>query len=541
VSLPKLLPMISQPAAGAAGSFALTRAPGVQETTASAPEGLAAPYLGHTTCPLLPEGSFLWGLAQSQRAGAEQDPAAQLALLFPQASHPQCREQPSVLQQDGSALCVCVRCVSVNAECDEGGAGGYACTTNTRIQHLKQRRRWGKYKVCGLGQLRSRSFPNAARARLLVVGCDRRFHSSSFVPTEGVCYSCFHLLLCGVVFIGVHHLSNDCALRVCVTCARFVLDAFVAFRAAAATMPRKDVDPSSVKASTAEIFAKAGKRALGGGIPGAAAMGMQVGLLMWMRTTMNYQYRHGTTTMEALKTLYRQGGIPRFYKGVGPALLQGPLSRFGDTAANAGVLSLLNQTESTKDLPVAAKTMCASAAAAAWRVNLMPIDATKTIMQVEGKNGFPSLVKKVRASGFRVLYHGAMASFSATFVGHFPWFFTFNYLDANIPKPEETLQKLARNAVIGFSSSVVSDTCSNSVRVVKTYKQTSTVAVTYPETIRSIVNKDGLVGLFGRGLKTRILTNGMQGLLFTVLWKFMEEKFNARMDKNDDDKESKRH
>lgn len=29
---------------------------------------------------------------------------------------------------------------------------------------------------------------------------------------------------------------------------------------------------------------------------------------------MNYQYRHGTDTATALKTLYRQGGIPRFYQ-----------------------------------------------------------------------------------------------------------------------------------------------------------------------------------------------------------------------------------
>ncbi len=43
---------------------------------------------------------------------------------------------------------------------------------------------------------------------------------------------------------------------------------------------------------------------------------------MWMRTTMNYQYRYGTSTKEAMKALYGQGGILRFYRGVGPALLQ---------------------------------------------------------------------------------------------------------------------------------------------------------------------------------------------------------------------------
>ena len=36
---------------------------------------------------------------------------------------------------------------------------------------------------------------------------------------------------------------------------------------------------------------------------------------------------------------------------------------------------------------------------------------------------------------------------------------------------------------------------------------------------RLVVLQDGISGLFGRGLKTRILANGMQGILFSILWK----------------------
>lgn len=71
-------------------------------------------------------------------------------------------------------------------------------------------------------------------------------------------------------------------------------------------------------------------------------------------------------------TLYSQGGIGRFYRGVGPALIQGPMSRFGDTAANTGILALMDSYDSTKGLPVGAKTLCASVAAALWRIFLMP-------------------------------------------------------------------------------------------------------------------------------------------------------------------------
>eukprot|EP01135_Chromosphaera_perkinsii_P011744 Nk52_evm22s2485 gene=Nk52_evmTU22s2485 len=285
---------------------------------------------------------------------------------------------------------------------------------------------------------------------------------------------------------------------------------------------------SKPQQSFQEILKAASGRAFRGGISGAGAMVIQVSSLMWLRTTMNYQYRYGTTTTQALKTLYKEGGIPRFYQGLTPALFQGPLSRFGDTAANSGMLALLESNESTRNLPVAAKTFCASGAAASWRIFLMPIDTWKTIKQVEGKDGLKKLGAKLKTSGPRVLYHGALAASAATFVGHFPWFFTYNFLNEKIPKETETVRKLARNAVIGFCASVVSDTCSNSIRVVKTYKQTSTVPVTYPQAVKNVVKQDGLAGLFGRGLKTRILANGMQGMMFAVLWKAIEEQLHKR-------------
>jgi hypothetical protein len=116
-----------------------------------------------------------------------------------------------------------------------------------------------------------------------------------------------------------------------------------------------------------------------------------------MRTTINYQYRNGTTFPTALRTLYADGGIPRFYRGVLPALIQGPLSRFGDTAANTGMLTLMDSFEVTRDLSMVIKTMSASAAAALFRIFLMPVDTIKTTMQVTGK--FSAVVDKVKTNG----------------------------------------------------------------------------------------------------------------------------------------------
>ncbi|KAI8822117.1 mitochondrial carrier [Fimicolochytrium jonesii] len=266
-------------------------------------------------------------------------------------------------------------------------------------------------------------------------------------------------------------------------------------------------------------------RALGGGLSGAAAMVVQVATLMPLRTAMNYQYRFGTTTTIAIQTLYKDGGILRFYRGVSAALIQGPLSRFGDTAANAFALSLLDGNPTTASLPVAVKTIGASASAASFRMFLTPVDTLKTTLQTQGSAGMALLKKRIAAHGVSSLWYGATASAAATFVGHYPWFYTYNTLQEILPQQNTTAKKLGRQAVIGFSASIVSDTISNSLRVIKTYRQVNETRISYAGAARAVIEKDGVVGLFGRGLKTRIITNGLQGIMFSVLWKLFQDMY----------------
>merc|ERR1719387_275935 len=284
--------------------------------------------------------------------------------------------------------------------------------------------------------------------------------------------------------------------------------------------------PSS-KPTFGEKMKKAGFRALGGGFSGAAAMVIQVGSLMWMRTTMNYQYRYGMTTMGAMKTLYADGGILRFYRGVGPALIQGPASRFGDTFANAGVLELFAQSESMNAWPTPVKTVFASATASSMRCLLVPVDTVKTIMQVEGKEGIPKLMAKYKTGGPVVFFHGAGATLAAHFAGNYPWFVTFNTLQENWPKYDDKPKTLLRNAAIGFCASAASDTVSNSLRVIKTCRQTNET-MPYKDIVLKIIEEDGYVGLFGRGLKTRLIANGMQGMMFSVMYKLFEDAWNKK-------------
>lgn len=154
----------------------------------------------------------------------------------------------------------------------------------------------------------------------------------------------------------------------------------------------------------------------------------------------------------------------------------------------------------------------------------MPIDTCKTSMQVNGKEGMKILSKNIKKNGYKVIYNGSLASCSSTLVGHFPWFYTYNYLNEKIPKKKDTIENLGRSAIIGFSSSSISDICSNSFRVIKTNRQTSNYNTSYTTLIKNIIKSDGIFGFMTRGLGTKIITNGIQGMCFTVMFDYLRKK-----------------
>lgn len=98
-------------------------------------------------------------------------------------------------------------------------------------------------------------------------------------------------------------------------------------------------------------------------------------------------------------------------------------------------------------------------------------------------------------------------------------------LSEAIPKQDTQMMELGRRAIMGFSASAISDTCSNSIRVCKVYKQSYPEPISYPQVVRNVIAEDGIRGLMFRGLETKILANGLQGILFSILWKQFEESF----------------
>jgi hypothetical protein len=49
--------------------------------------------------------------------------------------------------------------------------------------------------------------------------------------------------------------------------------------------------------------------------------------------------------------------------------------------------------------------------------------------------------------------------------------------------------------------------------------------VSYLEAINMVLAADGWKGLFGRGLKTRLLSNSLQSIVFTVIWRGLAEQW----------------
>jgi hypothetical protein len=259
------------------------------------------------------------------------------------------------------------------------------------------------------------------------------------------------------------------------------------------------------------------KKAINAGLNGYKAMTIQVFSFMWLRTVMNYQYKNGGTFKEVIIKLYKEGGIKRFYSGIVPALIQGPLCRFGDTFSNEMILNFLKNS----NLPIFIKTCLASSTAGLIRVILTPIDVIKTMKQVEGETAISKIKKRINEKGIISLYDGALANGILALIGHYPWFLMHNYLDRYLPKNNNSIfLSLVRNAFIGFVSSCFSDTISNSIRVLKTSIQTMDGKKTYKEIYEEIKKKEGNTGIFFRGLNTRLITNGIQGLLFNVMWKY---------------------
>ena len=138
--------------------------------------------------------------------------------------------------------------------------------------------------------------------------------------------------------------------------------------------------------------------------------------------------------------------------------------------------------------------------------------------------------------------------FSSVFSTFFLTVVVNNWLEKRIPQPQQQnmpndkykhvdeqlknkqqyryqRSKLIRRAFIGFCSSFASDCISNGIRVVKVYKQTSDIPLSYLDAVAALFDESGLFFLI-RGLGLKLISNGLSGILFSVLWKMIMDRMN---------------
>jgi hypothetical protein len=243
----------------------------------------------------------------------------------------------------------------------------------------------------------------------------------------------------------------------------------------------------------------------------------QVTSLMWLKTTNNYQYRYGTNLFESMKYLYKSGGIPRFYRGFIPSLCVASTCRVGDFTAYYFANSF-------KDITPLEKLIGISSVSCVTRLLVIPVDTLDIMLQVEGKPGYRILYNKVKTTGIRTLYYGGGMWTAMKFTDSFIWFGTYDYLEKKFPQRKDNpIMNNINHGIKGIISSSISDIILNPMRSLKIYKQSNLESVSYTQSVKNIVNTEGIGNLFLRGLKTRLLTNGIQSAIFVILWKNIEE------------------
>mmetsp|Transcript_38228 Transcript_38228/g.92501 ORF Transcript_38228/g.92501 Transcript_38228/m.92501 type:complete len:221 (-) Transcript_38228:37-699(-) len=207
------------------------------------------------------------------------------------------------------------------------------------------------------------------------------------------------------------------------------------------------------------------------------------------------------------------------------------MAKFFATAANDGMQALLACFDISRSWGIGTQTFLASIVVGCFRMVLMPIDTCKVVLQVDGKQGFRGLLRRVQSGNFGVLYQGAIVNSISSAMSNFPWFFIYNLLSKNEFVMNLIQSPLVRNGLVGFAASIVSDTIVNPLRVIKTTKQSmgsKHEGITYAETIRMIFSADGWKGFFIRGLRTRMMANAIQSALFTIIWRKLADEWGNR-------------
>eukprot|EP01036_Dinobryon_divergens_P033041 gene33041-42750_t len=126
---------------------------------------------------------------------------------------------------------------------------------------------------------------------------------------------------------------------------------------------------------------------------------------------------------------------------------------------------------------------------------------------------------------------GAIAASAATFVGHYPWFVVYNYLSTSLLSAEQFTDIVHHDSSSLIVLQILSNMDVKALELLRSAfivdgdgddRSDKSLQMSYVDIAKTIVREEGWQGLFGRGLQTRLLSNALQGMLFSVLFKYFQ-------------------
>ena len=237
-----------------------------------------------------------------------------------------------------------------------------------------------------------------------------------------------------------------------------------------------------------------------------SASAIQSSTLFWIKPIIKSQYVYGGSLSESFNFLKKNGGIPRFYQGFLPAVLKSSIGRTSDIT----IYKTFNEKYGNNYYYSSLNSGCLSALV---KIAIMPLDTLSNIYQVHGKDAY----KHIRGNLYRgALAYGAIHSISSTC-----WLLSYSKLKEREWTPFSNLNYL----LTGFTSSLITDTIVNPLRVLKTNKQVFANNKSYVEILQDMI-KDKM-GLY-RGYRIRLGYNAINGGLFVLFWQNFEMIANKR-------------
>lgn len=174
----------------------------------------------------------------------------------------------------------------------------------------------------------------------------------------------------------------------------------------------------------------------------------------------------------------------------------------------------------SKDLSHSEKISLIALTSTLWKYSLIPLDTLTNIYQVRGLESKSLIKHKLQKLGFvKTFYSGGSLYLSNMFIGSYIWYTFYMIFDKTAPILK---YNDLRNAGIGFSCTLITDLTLNPLRIIKTYKQSSPLYITYMDSFKKIVVDKGLSNYLGRGLRTRLILNCINSSIYVVLWKRIE-------------------